>query len=51
MEIFRDEVYDLQDEQSVPVNEENWRGYKICIEVRDQEAITVTEIKTNGNEK
>ncbi len=38
------EVYELQDEKSVPVNAEDCVGCESCIEVCEQEAITVREI-------
>ena len=37
------EVYELQDEKSVPVNAEECVGCESCIEVCEQAAITVTE--------
>ena len=38
------EVYELQDEKSVPVNAEECVGCESCIEVCEQEAITLREI-------
>ncbi len=38
------DVYEMQDEKSVPVNMEECLGCESCIEVCEQEAITVTEI-------
>jgi len=38
------EVYELQDEKSVPVNAEECVGCESCIEVCEQEAIAVIEI-------
>ena len=38
------EVYELQDEKSVPVNAEECVGCESCIEVCEQEAISVREI-------
>ena len=38
------EVYELQDEKSVPVNIDDCVGCESCIEVCEQEAITVREI-------
>jgi NAD-dependent dihydropyrimidine dehydrogenase PreA subunit len=38
------EVYELQDEKSVPVNAEECVGCESCVEVCEQEAITVREI-------
>ncbi|RLC27843.1 MAG: ferredoxin [Deltaproteobacteria bacterium] len=37
------EVYELQDEKSVPVNAEECVGCESCIEVCEQAAITVEE--------
>lgn len=37
------EVYELQDEKSVPVNAEECVGCESCIEVCEHEAITVRE--------
>ena len=38
------EVYELQNEKSVPVNAEECVGCESCIEVCEQEAITVREV-------
>jgi len=38
------DVYEMQDEKSVPVNAEECIGCESCIEACEQEAITVTEI-------
>jgi NAD-dependent dihydropyrimidine dehydrogenase PreA subunit len=38
------EVYELQDEKSVPVNAEECVGCESCIEVCEQEAISVKEV-------
>ena len=38
------EVYELQDEKSVPVNSEECVGCESCIEVCEQEAVTVREV-------
>jgi NAD-dependent dihydropyrimidine dehydrogenase PreA subunit len=38
------EVYEMQDEKSVPVNAEECVGCESCIEVCEQEAITVGEV-------
>jgi NAD-dependent dihydropyrimidine dehydrogenase PreA subunit len=43
VEVCLIEVYELQDEKSVPVNAEQCIGSESCIEVCEQEAITVTE--------
>ncbi|MCK4786151.1 MAG: 4Fe-4S dicluster domain-containing protein [Desulfobacteraceae bacterium] len=37
-------VFEMQDEKSVPVNAEECVGCETCIELCEQEAITVTEI-------
>lgn len=38
------DVYELQDEISVPVNADECIGCESCIEVCEHEAITITEI-------
>jgi NAD-dependent dihydropyrimidine dehydrogenase PreA subunit len=38
------DVYEMQDEKSVPVSEEECIGCESCVEVCEQEAITVTEV-------
>ena len=38
------DVYEMQDEKSVPVNVEECIGCESCIEVCEQEAIVVTEV-------
>jgi len=38
------EVYELQDEKSIPVNAEECVGCESCIEVCEQDAITVREV-------
>jgi NAD-dependent dihydropyrimidine dehydrogenase PreA subunit len=38
------EVYELQDEKSVPVNADECIGCESCVEACPQEAITVTEV-------
>ena len=38
------EVFELQDEKSVPVNAEECVGCESCVEVCEHEAITVTEV-------
>jgi NAD-dependent dihydropyrimidine dehydrogenase PreA subunit len=38
------EVYELQDEKSVPANAEECVGCESCIEVCEQDAITVREV-------
>ena len=37
------DVYEMQNEKSVPVNAEECIGCESCVEVCEQEAITVTE--------
>jgi NAD-dependent dihydropyrimidine dehydrogenase PreA subunit len=44
VDICPSEVYELQDDKSVPVNAEECVGCESCIEVCEQEAITVREI-------
>jgi len=44
VEICPVNVYELQDEKSVPVNGDECLGCESCIEVCEHEAITVTEI-------
>lgn len=44
VEICPVDVYELQDEISVPVNADECLGCESCIEVCEHEAITVTEI-------
>ena len=43
VDICPDDVYELQDEKSVPVNPEDCAGCESCIEVCEHEAITITE--------
>ena len=38
------DVYEMQDEKSVPVNAEECIGCESCVEACEQEAITVIEI-------
>jgi NAD-dependent dihydropyrimidine dehydrogenase PreA subunit len=38
------DVFEMQDEKSVPVNADECIGCESCIEVCEQEAITVTEV-------
>ena len=38
------DVYEMQDEKSVPVNADECIGCESCIEVCEQDAITVTEV-------
>jgi len=44
LEICPEEVYELEDEKSVPVNVEQCEGCESCLEVCEQDAITVTEV-------
>ncbi|MBW1695764.1 MAG: 4Fe-4S binding protein [Deltaproteobacteria bacterium] len=44
VEICPEEVYELEDEKSVPVNVEQCEGCESCLEVCEQDAITVTEV-------
>jgi len=43
VEVCPTEVYELQDEKSVPVNAEECLGCESCVEVCEAEAITVEE--------
>jgi NAD-dependent dihydropyrimidine dehydrogenase PreA subunit len=43
VEICPVDVYEMQDEKSVPVNAEECIGCESCVEVCEQGAITVTE--------
>ena len=38
------DVYEMQNEKSVPVNAEECTGCESCLEACEQEAITVTEV-------
>ena len=38
------DVFEMQDEKSVPVNAAECIGCESCVEVCEQEAITVTEV-------
>lgn len=44
IEVCPTDVFEMEDDKSVPVNAEECLGCESCIEVCDQEAITVTEI-------
>jgi len=44
VDICPEDVYELQDEKSVPVQAEECSGCESCVEVCEQEAITVTEV-------
>ena len=44
VEVCPVDVYEIQEEKSVPVNGEECIGCESCIEVCEQEAITITEI-------
>ena len=44
VEVCPVDVYELQDEKSVPVNAEECLGCESCVEVCESEAITVTEV-------
>ena len=39
------DVFEMQDEKSVPVNAEECIGCESCIEVCESEAITITEVE------
>jgi NAD-dependent dihydropyrimidine dehydrogenase PreA subunit len=38
------DVFEMEDEKSVPVNADECIGCESCVEVCEQEAITVTEV-------
>jgi NAD-dependent dihydropyrimidine dehydrogenase PreA subunit len=38
------DVYEMRNEKSLPVNEEECIGCESCVEACEQEAITVTEV-------
>ena len=44
VEICPADVFELQDEKSVPVNADECLGCESCIEVCEEEAITVSEV-------
>jgi len=44
VEVCPADVFEMEDDKSVPVNAEECLGCESCIEVCDQEAITVTEV-------
>lgn len=44
VEVCPVDVYEMEDEKSVPVNAEECLGCESCIEVCESEAITVTEV-------
>ena len=44
VEICPEEVYELQDDKSIPVNAEECSGCESCMEVCEQDAITVSEV-------
>lgn len=44
VDICPDEVYELQNEKSVPVHAEDCTGCESCVEVCEQEAIRIEEI-------
>jgi len=44
IEVCPTDVFEMEDDKSVPVNAEECLGCESCIEVCDQEAITVTEV-------
>jgi len=44
IEVCPVDVYEMQDEKSVPVNAEECLGCESCIEVCEHEAITITEV-------
>jgi NAD-dependent dihydropyrimidine dehydrogenase PreA subunit len=44
VEVCPVDVYEIQEQKSVPVNGEECIGCESCIEVCEQDAITITEI-------
>jgi NAD-dependent dihydropyrimidine dehydrogenase PreA subunit len=44
IEVCPVDVFEMEDDKSVPVNAEECLGCESCVEVCDTEAITVTEI-------
>ena len=44
IEVCPTDVFEMEDDKSVPVNAEECLGCESCIEVCDQEAITITEV-------
>ena len=44
IEVCPVDVYELQDDKSVPVNAEECLGCESCVEVCGHEAITITEV-------
>jgi len=44
VEVCPADVFEMEDDKSVPVNAEECLGCESCIEVCDQEAITITEV-------
>lgn len=44
VEVCPVDVYEMEDEKSVPVNAEECLGCESCVEVCESEAITVTEV-------
>ena len=44
VDVCPSDVYEIQDEKSVPVNADECLGCESCVEVCEQGAITVTEV-------
>ena len=44
VDVCPSDVYEMQDEKSVPVNAEECIDCESCVEACEQEAITVTEV-------
>jgi len=44
IEVCPVDVFEMEDDKSVPVNAEECLGCESCIEVCEQDAITITEI-------
>jgi NAD-dependent dihydropyrimidine dehydrogenase PreA subunit len=45
IDVCPSDVFEIQDEKSVPVNAEECIGCESCIEVCESDAITVTEVE------
>ena len=45
VDVCPSDVFEIQDEKSIPVNAEECIGCESCIEVCESDAITVTEVE------
>lgn len=45
IDVCPSDVYEMQDDKSVPVNAEECIGCEACLEACEQDAITITEIE------